>query len=41
MLQNKIEEAKNAEINSSRFIIKKNVHKPTLRERKDKAASLI
>ncbi|CAK84658.1 unnamed protein product (macronuclear) [Paramecium tetraurelia] len=41
MLQNKIDEAKNAEINSSRFIIKKNVHKPTLREKKDKAASLI
>lgn len=41
MLQNKIDEAKTAEINSSRFIIKKSVHKPTIRERKDKAASLI
>ncbi|CAD8102529.1 unnamed protein product [Paramecium sonneborni] len=40
-IQNKIDEVKNAEINSSRFIIKKNSHKPTLREKKDKAASLI
>ncbi|CAK84176.1 unnamed protein product (macronuclear) [Paramecium tetraurelia] len=41
MLQSKIDEVKNVDIHSSRFIIKKNVHKSSLREKKDKAASLI
>ncbi|CAD8115208.1 unnamed protein product [Paramecium primaurelia] len=41
IIQNKIDEVKNADINTSHFIIKKIVHKSTLREKKDKAASLI
>ncbi|CAD8191644.1 unnamed protein product [Paramecium pentaurelia] len=41
IIQSKIDEVKNADINSSHFIIKKIVHKSTLREKKDKAASLI
>ncbi|CAD8169790.1 unnamed protein product [Paramecium octaurelia] len=41
MLQSKIDEVKNVDINSSRFIIRKSVHKSTLREKKDKAASYI